>query len=56
MKIEYDPKADAMYIHLISGTVVVSDLAAVSGFGLIKSKLPAVPADFDVAQLKMDAP
>jgi AbrB family looped-hinge helix DNA binding protein len=31
-------------------------LAAVSGFGLIKSKLPAVPADFDVAQLKMDAP
>jgi len=30
--------------------------AAVSGFGLIKSNLAAVPADFDVAQLKMDAP
>ena len=25
MKIEYDPKADAMYIRLIAGTVVESD-------------------------------
>jgi uncharacterized protein YuzE len=25
MKIEYDPKADAMYIRLIAGTVVDSD-------------------------------
>ena len=25
MKIEYDPKADAMYIRLITGTVVESD-------------------------------
>ena len=25
MKIEYDPKADAMYIRLIVGTVVESD-------------------------------
>ncbi len=25
MKIEYDPKADAMYIRLIAGTVVEND-------------------------------
>jgi uncharacterized protein YuzE len=25
MKVEYDPKADAMYIRLIAGTVVDSD-------------------------------
>ena len=25
MKIEFDPKADAMYIRLIAGTVVESD-------------------------------
>ena len=25
MKIEYDPKADAMYIRMIAGTVVESD-------------------------------
>ncbi len=25
MKIEYDPKADALYIRLIAGTVVESD-------------------------------
>ena len=25
MKIEYDPKADAMYIRLIAGTVATSD-------------------------------
>lgn len=25
MKIEYDPKADAMYIRLLAGTVVESD-------------------------------
>lgn len=30
--------------------------AGVSGFGLIKSSVAAVSADFDVAQLKMDAP
>ena len=37
MKIEYDPKADAMYIHLISGTVVDSEEVR-----------PGVVFDFDV--------
>ncbi|MCB8748417.1 AbrB/MazE/SpoVT family DNA-binding domain-containing protein [Rhodoferax sp. U2-2l] len=30
--------------------------AAASGFGLIHSQRPAVPADFDVADLAVDAP
>ena len=38
MKIEYDPKADAMYIRLIAGTVVESDEVR-----------PGVVFDFDVA-------
>lgn len=29
---------------------------AVSGFGLIKSRRPTVPVDFDVASLKVAAP
>jgi uncharacterized protein YuzE len=37
MKIEYDPKADAMYIRLIAGTVVESDEVR-----------PGVVLDFDV--------
>lgn len=37
MKIEYDPKADAMYIRLIAGTVVESDEVR-----------PGVVFDFDV--------
>ena len=37
-KIEYDPKADAMYIRLIAGTVVESDEVR-----------PGVVFDFDVA-------
>jgi uncharacterized protein YuzE len=38
MKIEYDPKADAMYIRLIAGTVVESDEVR-----------PGVVFDFDAA-------
>ncbi len=38
MKIEYDPKADAMYIRLIAGTVVDSD-----------EMRPGVVFDFDAA-------
>lgn len=38
MKIEYDPKADAMYIRLIAGTVVESD-----------EMRPGVVFDFDAA-------
>ncbi len=38
MKIEYDPKADAMYIRLLAGTVVESDEVR-----------PGVVFDFDVA-------
>ena len=38
MKIEYDPKADAMYIRLIVGTVVESD-----------ELRPGVVFDFDAA-------
>lgn len=38
MKIEYDPKADAMYIRLIAGTVVESDEVR-----------PDVVFDFDAA-------
>jgi len=38
MKIEYDPKADAMYIRLIAGTVVDSDEVR-----------PGVVFDFDAA-------
>ena len=38
MKIEYDPKADAMYIRLIAGTVVESD-----------ELRPGVVFDFDAA-------
>ncbi|APW47145.1 AbrB/MazE/SpoVT family DNA-binding domain-containing protein [Rhodoferax antarcticus] len=30
--------------------------AAVSGFGLIRSQRPGVPADFDVAALAVEAP
>jgi AbrB family looped-hinge helix DNA binding protein len=30
--------------------------AAASGFGLIQSQRPAVPADFDVASLMVEAP
>lgn len=37
MKIEYDPKADAMYIRLIAGTVVESDEVR-----------PGVVFDFDI--------
>ncbi len=37
MQIEYDPKADAMYIRLIAGTVVDSDEVR-----------PGVVFDFDV--------
>ncbi len=37
MKIEYDPKADAMYIRFIAGTVVESDEVR-----------PGVVLDFDV--------
>lgn len=38
MKIEYDPKADAMYIRLLSGTVAESDEVR-----------PGVVFDFDAA-------
>ena len=38
MKIEYDPKADAMYIRLLAGTVVESDEVR-----------PGVVFDLDVA-------
>jgi len=38
MKIEYDPKADAMYIRLMAGTVVESDEVR-----------PGVVFDFDSA-------
>lgn len=38
MKVEYDPKADAMYIRLIAGTVVESDEVR-----------PGVVFDFDAA-------
>jgi len=38
MKIEYDPKADAMYIRLIAGTVIESDEVR-----------PGVVFDFDAA-------
>ena len=38
MKIEYDPKADAMYIRLIAGTVAESDEVR-----------PGVVFDFDAA-------
>ena len=38
MKTEYDPKADAMYIRLIAGTVVESD-----------ELRPGVVFDFDAA-------
>ena len=38
MKIEFDPKADAMYIRLIAGTVVESDAVR-----------PGVVFDFDAA-------
>ena len=38
MKIEYDPKADAMYIRMIAGTVVESDEVR-----------PGVVFDFDAA-------
>jgi len=37
MKIEYDPKADAMYIRLLAGTVAESD-----------ELRPGVVFDFDV--------
>ena len=37
MRIEYDPKADAMYIRLIAGTVVESDEVR-----------PGVVFDFDI--------
>ena len=38
MKIEYDPKADAMYIRLLAGTVAESDEVR-----------PGVVFDFDAA-------
>jgi uncharacterized protein YuzE len=38
MKIEYDPKADAMYIRLLTGTVAESDEVR-----------PGVVFDFDAA-------
>jgi len=42
--------------HIAMRPARASRLAQDSGFGLIKSRRKAVPADFDVASLATDAP